>query len=555
MSDIGKLERKLMLQAETELARRRLEERFARPVQEERIVTYSSDHIDAAPLNDTTDLGWLPPPVATWVAEVSRVYQVPRVLPIAAALTAAAAVLQGRVSVRVAQGWEEPLSLYWLVSSPTGTRKSTVLRRSVRAIEYWQAEMAAQVEEEARGKRHKLKRLDAQLAVMRRSKTDPLTEGYNRHKQLLSELEHERDSIEVPVAESLLHGDINPPLIPKVMSRNRQASGIERMAVLQAEGTFLRNLLGRWGAGASQLELVLAASSGEPYSVVRSADNEEGISEVQLRSPHLTMGMLVQPELFDTLAKYASSSNLGLIGRCIMTEIDEPPRKPLLGQSVPDEVQAAYDEWLLGLCQLWVSDDPRDVAEGAAPSVVQLSRVAEWSRWLESAYSTIPCDGKGINNRVLGIVARIVAIVALPARDPGGRGDSGECELSVDPQKIFEIIYLNNISSYAYLDRPARGTEKSIVSRVHGALLGMRDNATIGRNSAKIITKVSVRQLQRQLRDVSIDQLYPALETLDNEGWIEWDERSARRYRGSLRYRSFTVLRYREGAVRQPGDD
>lgn len=553
MATIPELERKLMLQAESELARRRLEERGLMRDAELAIrePTDMAVATDVGPLNDQTPLDWLPPPVATWVAEVSRVYQVPRVLPIAGALTAAAAVLQGRVRVRVAPGWEEPLSLYWLVASPTGTRKSTVLRRAVRALEYWQAELAAQVEEQARGKRHRLKRLDAQLSMMRRSKTDPMSEGYNRHEQRLKELESERDSIQIPVAESLLHGDINPPLIPRLMAHNFKASGIERMAVLQAEGTFLRNLMGRWGAGSSQLELVLAASSGEPYSVVRSnSDAENGFDEVQLRSPHLTMGLLVQPELFDALGKYASSSNLGLIGRCIMTEVDEPPRKPLFGESVPDEVQAAYDEWLLGLCQLWVSDDPNDVASGAQPSVVKLPAVGSWKNWMTAVYDKLPCDGKGINNRVLGIMCRIAVVAGIGVHGGGG----GVERVLASSQKILDLIYFNNLRSYEELDRPATGTARSLTARLLGTLRGYAGITAVGQKPTKLQVKVDVRQFNKSFRHVTADAFYESLEQLENQGWIEWDERSLRRYKGTSRYRSFTIVRLPEEG-RQPGED
>ncbi len=316
-------------------------------------------------------------------------------------MCAAATVLQGRVRVTWKPGVSEPLSLYWFVFSATGTRKTTILLRAMRAVLAYQQALADQAEKDAKVIENKRRRLEAQLRRLRGQKHgSKLSEGHQEWLGEIKQVELELDALVTPLSPEWSQSDVNPSLLPKLLQHNHQAEGIARLSIMVSEGAFLHNLMGRH-QGAPILEVALGAINGEPMQFVRAS--KVGDEPVKIRLPHtyMTMCQLLQPHLLDVL-KSSEVSDTGLAGRCIVEVLPSEPVKPdWSAPPVPDAVQQAYDAWLQAL----ITED--------LPDVVDLTLDAATGQAVRSLYESIEADGSGWSQRATGIICRLAAIVDI----------------------------------------------------------------------------------------------------------------------------------------------
>jgi replicative DNA helicase len=110
---------------------------------------------------------WLPQLVADWVEAQCAAHNVPRVMAIAAAMSAMSVALQGKVSVEIRPGWREPISLYWLVCSPTGTMKSRVLDAAKAPLKAIEAAGVKEAKEQAKINRRTRALLEGRVKKLR----------------------------------------------------------------------------------------------------------------------------------------------------------------------------------------------------------------------------------------------------------------------------------------------------------------------------------------------------------------------------------------------------
>jgi hypothetical protein len=256
---------------------------------------------------------------------------------------------------------------------------------------------------------------------------------------------------------------------------------------------------------------VLKAYGGHWAKVVRASQSGDDYVRVELPHAYLTLCVFAQPHYHDLLADSQLLATSGLIGRCIVDVVDAPGKIPWSAPPVPKNVQEDYDAWLLGL------------AEGDVPEVVDLGADAECREALEDCYERVEADGSGTSQRIVGRVARIVAIGAVAAGVPPRAYRRGILDL-------FKLIYLDRLRQVNLLDQPT--DDLSRLAR--GALLTGRARRQPG-------VATTVRELQRHYCErprPRTEDLYRALDELANAGYCEWDQESKSMYRGRLRYRS-----------------
>jgi hypothetical protein len=349
---------------------------------------------------------WLPEPVGAWVDAAASALGVPKAMAIAAVLCSAATVLQGKATVRIHESWEEPLSLYWLVFSPTGSRKSALLKAAAAPVRALQDARRRELEPEIRSAKNEKARLEQQIARMRRAvKAHKYTEGALEHLQQLRELEHEYDTLEVPLPPRWLYDDINPTMVPRKWQYSHDAEGIARVAVLDSEGTFLSNLLGRH-SGHLNVDPLLKGYMGESVDMVRAVHGSRETLDINLPAVHLTMLLLIQPHFLDAIRAKPELGTNGLLGRCLMTHLrhsNEP--LPLDAPGIPDAVQDAYARWVATLAAVpegTVWEMPKELRNDLRKLHDQLEqdRVAE-------------LGATGFIVRTLGRICRIIAICEL----------------------------------------------------------------------------------------------------------------------------------------------
>jgi hypothetical protein len=349
---------------------------------------------------------WLPEPVGRWVEACHVAYGVPKVMAIAAALCSACTVTQGAVEVEVKPGWREPLSLYWLVFSPTGSRKSALLKAATAPVRAIQDARRREIEPEKRQRENEKARLEQQIMRMRRAvKAHKYTEGAQEHMQQLRELEHELSTIEVPLPPRWLFDDINPTLVPRMMAYSHDAEGIARMAVLDAEGTFLANLLGRH-SGHVNVDPLLKGYMGEPIDMVRAVHGSRETQNIHLDAAHLTLLLLMQPHYLDQIRAKPELGTNGLIGRCLMSHCEHSPH--ILdwdAPAVPQDVQEGYARWLATLAAL----EPGTVWQVPPECHADLKRIHDQLEEDRIASQA----AVGVTVRTLGRICRIIALTEL----------------------------------------------------------------------------------------------------------------------------------------------
>lgn len=485
----------------------------------------------AAQLTDTewrTD--WLPTPVALWVEACHQALGVPKVMAIAAAMTAAATVLQGKAEVELREGWREPLSLYWLVFCGTGSRKSALLKLAKAPVLALQAAKAAELAQEQRQARNQRARLEAQIARLRRSaKMDSWTDGSQEARRNLADLEHELATTEVPKAPHWLYDDINPTVIPRKLRSNHEAEGIARLAVMDAEGTFLANALGRH-SGSANVDLLLKGYSGDSIDMVRVIQGQEETMDVCLPAVHLTVLQLVQPHILSDLKGEPRLGDNGFLGRCLLSNCETFSEPDYDAPAVAPEVQAAYARWIasLDLCE------PETVYRMPPEAQALLRRL----HGEMTAHRKEGLGAAGWIARSCGRICRLVAIVELSQLSHCHTGGGGR-----GPREVLEIIlYLYNTIYLAGLAH-ARGVEPNreptaTLSRRALRHLGQFNSVTVGHGAGSIIT---LRQLMRGLHIGREDAVTVAEELLESGHLEVVEERKHRNKTVTVTYRVISL--------------
>lgn len=390
-------------------------------------------------------------------------------MPIAAALCAASVVVQGKAKVRVAENWEEELSLYWILFAPTGARKSPVMRAALAPIRAMQRSLDDEMTPVIRERANERARLEAQISRMRRAtKAHKYTDGAQEHLQQLRELEHELGQCEVPKVPEWLHTDCNPTVIPRLMAHNLEAEGVARIAICDSEGTFLANLLGRH-SGTLNADPLLAGYTGEPIEMTRMVQGSKDVAKYRLPSSHVTLCVMVQPHYLDKLKANGELADNGFIGRCIISHVSKSSAPSLGTPAIPDAVSQAYAAWLSRLAAV----EAGTVWEMPCELHGELQRLLtdiDESRALSE-------DAVGWQIRSVGRICRIIALLQLDVRvselsesGPGGRAHEGIGQIL---SYLFSSLYIRGLR-HARAIEPARRPLPSHARRL-GAWLRRSD--------------------------------------------------------------------------------
>jgi replicative DNA helicase len=255
----------------------------------------------------------LPTWLATWVERQALALQVPTDLPAMLALSAISTALARSYEVEVRAGWIEPVNIYTLVALPSGTRKSVVFDAATApllALELGSEAAIAPALADA-SEAHLRLVVDGAGAVDHASRT-------------------QRGASPPPTRPSLFVSDATPERVASLLSENAG-----RMSVLSDEGEICAIIAGRYGGS---FEVFLKAHSGQVIAIER-----QGRDRVHVRRPALTLGLAVQPDVLETLARKKALRDRGLLARFLVAvpssnvgfrQIAAPP--------VPLDVVATY---------------------------------------------------------------------------------------------------------------------------------------------------------------------------------------------------------------------
>lgn len=472
---------------------------------------------------------WLPEPVREWVDAVAAYCGVPKTMPIAAAMVAAATVLQGRVEVEMAPGVRQPLTLWWGVLARKGGRKSTVMKFAGKPLEAMQLDEEARIKPDAISKANERARLEAQISRMRRAtKAHKYTENSSEHLSQLRELEHELSECEIPVCFRWLYDNINPPMLPNVLERNAVSEdGIARITIWGEEGTFLSNVLGRH-VGVPMAETLNQGYSGSPLRSTRKLEGTRQLVDIHVPATYVSMCVMTQPHYRKLLLNQTLSDN-GFTARLFLSELDVGPR-PELGSTPPvsPQVERGYADWLQRL---------RDIPAGSVYVLSPDARAKLGEHMRET--DELACSGEDGAGWALRSPERLARLVAIAGLDGSTSVRPSDCQSSdrLQPERLGRtgdisiLSYLISSCYSAYL-APAQAQEPEISSP-------SRDAGTDGSDGLSPLTgggvpllariakrysvgmKVTTRELCRLKTTWSKERVLAAAYELVHEGYLD----------------------------------
>ena len=368
----------------------------------------------------------------TWlrerVAAEAEATQTPTDLAAMIGLAIVALTVAGKVTVRVAPDWLEPVNIFTAVVLPPGTRKSAVMAHMTAPLERWEAKRHAEAvpriaEFEAR---REIAEKVLQRAVKEAADASP-------DKQPASQLRAEalaRELAEMrgPVAPRLLADDVSPEKLASLLCDHGG-----RMAVVSPEGDLFDLMSGRYSKNSTpNFGVLLKGHAGDPLRVDRVGRDSEFVPH-----PAVTLGLAVQPDVVAGLVSRPGFKGRGLLGRFLYSW---PPN--LLGTrritppAVPLGVRATYDAKIEALLALPEQHDDRGqlLARELTLSPDARHRLAAFQERVEKRLGESGDLGHMTDwaGKLVGAVVRIAGIlhVALHVPDAPLAGDGSNVHVA-----------------------------------------------------------------------------------------------------------------------------
>ena len=344
--------------------------------------------------------GWL----GAMAGAVAEATQTPPALAVMAGLGVLATVLQRRFVVAPhGDSYTEPLSLWTLSASPSGTRKSAVLGALQAPLVHWEKLRRDQM-------RGEIARVNAARAVAKK-RIERLQQDAAKAKECSERAqltqEAEREELEMPDelrAPRLFTGDSTPERLQALLVEHG-----ERMGVLSDEAGIFSVMAGLYSGGVANLDVFLQSHAGAAMRVDRAGRS------AHIDRPALSMALLIQPGVMADVASSRRFRDTGLLARflfaCPASTVGS--RDVRKHSPIPAAVRDAYEAGLFRLLE----GLPGPVTE---PKVLTLSDAAR-EAWLDMAQGIENEQGEGgryesisdWTSKLPGAVARIAALLEL----------------------------------------------------------------------------------------------------------------------------------------------
>lgn len=337
-------------------------------------------------------------------AAVAAWSQTPPALAVLGALVALSAGLQRRFEVSpFGDDYREPLSLWAIGASPSGSRKSAVINALTEPLVRWE-----------KSERDRLRPEIARNAAVRgvaekrieKLKADA-ARAEDAQKRTLIEDEIQRELEAVPEelrAPCVFTGDVTAETLQRLLCEND-----ERMAVITDEGGIFAVMAGQYSGGAANIDAFLQAHSGSPIRVHRAGRS------AHLDKPALAFGMFLQPDVLAEAGKNSRFRASGLMARFlyVIPKSNVGERNVRARNPIAPEVRAA---WILHT-QALLDNVPRPIG---TPKVLPFAEDAR-ERWLQFCEVVEVQQGAGRpwehiadwTGKLPGAVARIAGLIEL----------------------------------------------------------------------------------------------------------------------------------------------
>ncbi|WP_345411722.1 YfjI family protein [Pseudonocardia xishanensis] len=291
---------------------------------------------------------------------VAEFTQTPLDLPGCLALAALSTAAGGRAEIEIRPGWREPLNLYTVVAMPPDSRKSAVFAAMTAPL----LEAERQLIDQARPRiveAELARKMAAKEAERRTIEATNVRDPDARVEALNAAAEYTLEAEKpVPALPCLIADDVTTEAAASLLAEQRG-----RLAVLSAEGGIFSTFAGRYSSGVPNLEAFLKGHAGDLLRVDRKGRPAEHVE-----APALTLGLALQPEVLQDIARMPGFRGRGLLARILYSLPENTVGRRQVGApAVPAPIDKTYTSRLTRLVML--------LADRDEPQRLRLSREAD----------------------------------------------------------------------------------------------------------------------------------------------------------------------------------
>ncbi len=278
----------------------------------------------------------LPPVLGGFLKAVSESVQVVPEMVALPLLSVLSLCVQSKSVIQYPGGSHtESLNLYSLTVAQPGERKSGVFHALTSPVFRYQHEENQRRKGRIADYKAERQCLENQLASA--------SKGNNANPQRAKEISRQLSELK-PVFPLLLNvTDVTPEALAWELYKNN-----EKMAVINDEGGIFEILSGLYSGGGSNIDLILKAYDGSPYTVVRRTKEN-----IQLESPLLTIGLMAQPSAFSKVMSNPEFIGRGFIQRFLFSFPESRAGcRSFSSPDIPDNVQREYNDLVTRLLSM-----------------------------------------------------------------------------------------------------------------------------------------------------------------------------------------------------------
>jgi hypothetical protein len=413
----------------------------------------------------------LPPVFARKVTELAEATQTDPAMAGTSALSVLSACAGGHARIQIRDGWREPVCLYASTIASPGERKSAVQASMVRPLHEAEAEMGLAGELTRLEQQDALDLAKKQVDLLNKdavnaaakaaspNATDKDRKDAQQAAQAARDAKKVMREIEVPVVPRLLADDITPEAAATLLADHGG-----RIAILSAEGGIFDTLAGRYGRTVN-LDTFLKGHSGDPIRVDR-----QGRPPQHIPSPALTMGLMVQPRIIETIAANRDFVGRGLLARFLYAQpVSRVGSRAIGAKPVDFMTEHDYHTTVKKLASDmagWVGD----------PAVLMLNPFAEVAvRRIEEAIEpTLACEGELASpstltewgSKYVGAVVRIAGLLHLAEHGEAGHSTPVQADTIRAAERIGSYFKAAAINVFTRMADPDIAAAVYLLDRV-----------------------------------------------------------------------------------------
>lgn len=438
--------------------------------------------------------GWL----GDMVSAVAEETQTPADLAGCLALASLAAAAGGRVVVRIRGRWHEPVNIYTAVALPPGNRKSAVFDLMTRPLMDVEKKLCAAsvIRRTEAETTQRLLKAAAERAAAKAANADP----DDRQKATADAiaLAQEAEAVTIPAETQLIADDATQASLATLLA---EQGG--RIAIMSPEGGVFDIIAGLY-SGPPDMTIFLKGHAGDRVRV-----NRQGRPSQHVERPAVTMGLAIQPEVLEAIAKVKGADGRGLLARYLYSvPVSLVGSRRLDPDPIPDEVADTYSEHLMALAT--------ELADWTDPAVLQLTPEADavllaFQKVTESRMAkggTLAPVVKWASKRD-GAVARIAALLHLAEHPTDGWRLPIEATTMAAATRLGDYFTIHALHVFDAMGAdPGRDAARLLLDH-------LRSNPPAG-----AFTKRDLFRSASRADFPTMGDLDPALDLLEEHGWV-----------------------------------